>query len=223
MTTRTQNDSISHYFIDVRTFLCFAFTQEEHKMIRSKKRMFPRNNRVSLGKRLKWKVERYWREFRHIPRNIKTIIKWTPVLWNNFDYDYGYLLLMLKFKLKCMREHIVEHDIVVSAPKIGKQIRACEDIITRLKSQTYDYIEEERAAHKEKWGESVWDSIPVITEDDGLCYAMDIYTEKAREQGLEKQEREEKSALYRLGEERRQKDLDDLFRIMRDNIESWWD
>ena len=180
--------------------------------------MFPRHKKPSIWQRLRWKLSPIYWEARCFFPNLKRLFQWLPVVWKDRDFDYNFYLTLMQYKLKRMREHIVEHDIVLATPRIARQIKFCEDTIARL--QTDEYIEAEDKAHEEKWGEQIWDSLPTENE---RSRTLDIYRVKAREQGLEDQERDEQRVLYKLAKTRREKDLDRLFRVQRKYLEGWWD
>lgn len=183
------------------------------------RRLFPRDKGPSLWRRFKWKVDAVWTFIRNIPDNIRMICEWIPVLWSNWDWDYNFLLITLRYKLHRMSKHISEHDHLVNSQKYAKQMACCVDIIDRLLNN--EYTTEEEKLHEDKWGELIMDSYPA--EDYPGCHTLDIYRVKARESGEEEAERQETMQLHDLARARREKDLDILFRIMRKNIERWWD
>jgi len=74
--------------------------------------------------------------------------------------------------------------------------------------------------HDRKWGELVLGSTP---SDDGLTSVMtmdypNVKTEKDRAQ----ERRDNRIALMRL-EKAKQRDIDELFAIMANHIQGWWD
>jgi hypothetical protein len=156
----------------------------------------------------------------NVPSNIKMICQWIPVLWNNWDWDYNFLFDILRYKMDRMSKHLAEHDVGVTAWQRAAQLKACVDIIDRIQDGSLSYTKEEQKAHEEKWGETIHESVE--TEDPGL-FKLDMYSQKARDERLEEQERKEQLAIYELGRNRKQKDLDVLFRIMRKRVEYWWD
>lgn len=168
-------------------------------------------------RKIKWKFEAFRTWLEAIPLNIKMICQWIPVLWGNWDWDYVFLLDVMRYKMARMSRCIAECDRGFDSQRHAKQLQACVDIIDRLRSDSYLKYEERQ--HEKKWGEFVVERIP---RDDGLI-KLDFYHVKARELGLEEQERAELRVIRNLAYRRRQKDLDVLFRIMRKRIEFWWD
>lgn len=43
---------------------------------------------------------------------IKNLIRWAPVIWNDYDFDHSYIYKILKFKLKNQAEHLKSNGIV---------------------------------------------------------------------------------------------------------------
>jgi hypothetical protein len=172
----------------------------------------------SLWERTRWKIEAIWIFIRNVPSNIVTICQWIPILWNNWDWDYNYFLTIVQYKIRRMSKHIKEHGHFVNSDEVCAQMDECVEIIDRFFKA--DYVKEETAAHKEKWGETIYECIPCETEGH---FRLDIYSAKARELELEEQERKEILAIYNLNDKRSEEDLDRLFELMRDKLQYWWD
>ena len=188
-----------------------------------KKRIFPRDHKPSLWRRIRWKLQNLRSFLENIPNNIIMICQWIPILWNNWDWDYNFLMDVMQYKIQRMSNHIKEHDRLMNSQKYAAQMQLCADTIQRLRED--NYIEHEVEEHNSKWGQLICESIPLEEEHPsfGILYKMDLYHEKARELGLEDQEQEEMQALRELEDARRQADWDLLFSQMRENIQSWWD
>jgi len=169
-----------------------------------------------------YKVLWMYQDVVSLPRKVwlfvKKVVKYAPLLWSDRDFDYSYIFEVLRFKLKLTREHIIDHNILVNADEVGKEIKYAEDILDRLTTQGY-YDEEAHQKHEEKWGESVWN---MKTIEGSTAKLLDSYRVKARELGLEDQERKEERRLHEADDAAREKDLDDLFVHLRKHIEGWW-
>jgi len=71
-------------------------------------------------------------------RFLKRIISWIPVLYNDEDWDYAYLLYIIDFKLKQIREVILDDDIHVDSSKTVKKIDIIRGRLDRyLNSEKY--------------------------------------------------------------------------------------
>jgi len=79
-----------------------------------------------------WRIKRlFW--------NIKRLIKWVPVIWNNFDFDWVYLIKVMQTKLKTMEEFYANDRITMSvgAKKHAKNIKICRILCDRLITDEY--------------------------------------------------------------------------------------
>jgi hypothetical protein len=63
-------------------------------------------------------------------RNIKRVIHWLPIIWNDRDWDYYHVYEILKQKLICTEKHIRENGLhvyhKVDADEIKEAIRMIE-------------------------------------------------------------------------------------------------
>ena len=80
--------------------------------------------------------------------NIKRIIEWIPILYNNFDWDYYYLLKIISFKLKLMEKHFREDGVTMSAEKHANEMKSMIEICDRLIEDNYTEIPYEIAESK---------------------------------------------------------------------------
>lgn len=64
--------------------------------------------------------------FVYFPRKLwgffKRLWDYLPLIWNDNDFDYNYTITLIKFKLKRLRDHIIEHDFILHSKKYAKQI-----------------------------------------------------------------------------------------------------
>lgn len=180
--------------------------------------LFPKNKKPSIFRHIRWKVEAARTFTSNVPANMKMICEWVPVLWDNWDWDYNFLLKIMQYKMQRMANHIREHNILVRSEEIADELQECCDIITRLQAQEYTPFEE--GVMEAEYGKHCMDSLPC--EHEG-CRQLDIYFDKAREEGRE----EEADAVYtnirNLAMAREQRDYHRLFTLMRDKIQGWWD
>lgn len=164
-----------------------------------------------------------WNFPRRLIRFLIRLFHYLPILWRDQDFDYAYILHMLHFKLKRTRKHIAKHKVIANWPAVAQQIWIAEKMIqAHFESK---WTEVEQAAHDQKYGELVQNFIKDHELDSkfGESYKCDSYRELAREQGLEKQEREQQKAIWELHSQREQTNLDNLFIHLRKHIEDWWD
>lgn len=79
-----------------------------------------------------------WNEIKNLPYNIKNIIRWIPVLWNNFDWDSEYLLDIMRFKLSRMEKYFRNDAIIADNEEIAKKISSAIYFIDKLCDGVYE-------------------------------------------------------------------------------------
>ena len=156
---------------------------------------------------------------KRIVRFVGKVFAYLPVLWRDEDYDYAHILSLLQYKLKRTRLHILKHDIILDAQEVADQITHAETLIQRL--QDDDYLPELEKAHTEKYGEQINTSRQSANNPD--CDIWTYHRAKATTPELHEQERKEQQEIWRLVEEAREKDWNELFLFLRDNVRNWWD
>lgn len=68
----------------------------------------------------------------------RKVREYRRVLKNDGDFDYGFILIMLQYKLRRTREHIIKHNILMDATKIGAQIQVVEKLLQRVIDDKYE-------------------------------------------------------------------------------------
>lgn len=120
--------------------------------------------------------------------NIKNIIRWIPVLWNNWDWDYGFLYSIMLNKLNNMYDFFMSSSAMIAdAQETAEQIKYIIDRLDRLAN--YSHAE-------------------YLTD-------ADFNWESATEEEIEK--------IFKDANVLEEKDHQEIFDFMRDNIRGWWD
>jgi len=168
------------------------------------------------GKKAKEKIKDF---FRNIKLGIPNLIKWTPVIWKDRDWDQHFLYVILQFKLKQMEQLQRKYGISTNSKDYADQMKVCILLLERIIKS--DYLMNTLKPHEEKWGESKLD-FDRIPDKPGLNTAV-FTVEKAITPEQIKQENKERMKLYKHVDNLEKQDLDMLFKLMRKNIEGWWD
>ena len=125
---------------------------------------------------------------------ITNLIKWAPTIWDDRDWDYDFFYMLMLKKLEFMENFYRNHGHCVGNEDVANQIKECCELIKILLED--DYNKEEFDKHNQKWGR---------------------FTEK------DKEAQEEFHLCIEKENELRQKDREELFGIIKENIDSWWD
>lgn len=163
--------------------------------------------------------EKVLRKINGIKHGIFNIIKWSPILWNDRNWDHYYLYIILQFKLKQMEDLQRNHGIALNSKKYANQIKKCILILDRLIKD--DYLFNALGPHEKKWGETKLNFKQLPKNKD--LFEVIINAKKAGTEEKLKQEKKERTRLYKHANKMREQDLDLLFRNMKKYVEGWWD
>lgn len=168
-------------------------------------RIFPNS---ALGKLRNWlgKINLWW--------NIKRILSWIPVLWNNYDFDESYLLRIMEHKFKLMEKFFdSDNAMTASAKRHAYQCRICKNLCKRLAEEDYTSPYDER-------NESVlsrpWKTKPIKNES-GKVIAYKLLDNNTKLEGyyiLLSHKHEDKMI---------QQDIDYLCSMIKKYLREWWD
>lgn len=76
------------------------------------------------------------REIKRIPKNIKNIIDWIPVLWNNHSWDFSFFNEIILHKLKKDEKYFRNSHIIVDWEIVADEIREVIDNLEEYMNQT---------------------------------------------------------------------------------------
>lgn len=104
-----------------------------------------------------------WSEPGHWCRSAAHAAGWLPFLWDDKDWDQVYLWKMMREKLRRMRLHHQEDQVVADWERIAKEIWVAELALDRLIGD--DYAKADWEAHRAKYG-SAFDRR--VEREDGM-------------------------------------------------------
>lgn len=59
------------------------------------------------------------------------------VYWNTCDGDWSSIAVLMHHQIKIVRQHIIAHDIIVDAEKVGRQMLIAQTLLDRILSDNY--------------------------------------------------------------------------------------
>jgi hypothetical protein len=151
------------------------------------------------------------REIRNLPYNIKNILGWLKILWNNFDWDHSFLLDILEYKLSKMKTYFENDAIIVreEADDIVEQLNSCIEACKQLKSEEYE--NEIFAPYYEKYPIK----FDTWTDENGIeCTGLLPLKDKKYSEWMK---------LHKLSIVKNKELRNQLFDTMKDNFDAWWD
>ena len=134
--------------------------------------------------------------------NIKRVIKWLPVIWNDRDWDHTFILKILQFKIYMTRKHMEKNSYHVTYERDMKNMRIAEILLERLQKE---YESEAFDDHYKKWSKirpSAYDFSSYVTPS--------------------KEELREIQTIGKKAKYMKNQDYDYLFKHLKKNIDKWW-
>lgn len=77
------------------------------------------------------------RKLKRIFLRIKNVVRWIPILWNDYDWDHWFIYQILKTKLKYQSEHIRKNGNHVDANQDANRIDLCIRLIEKVQNEEY--------------------------------------------------------------------------------------
>ena len=163
--------------------------------------------------------ETYWFIFGNFWHKLGRSFSWFFFMWGNNEWDYSYIYKVLHKRIKEFRIHTNKYHRHESAPETIKDMDRCLWLLDRLiKVDACDKLYD---LHTEKFGRITIDSTP--HKDDPRLAAVVF--------GYEKCDTEEKYAyapkvshrIHDMEERLYEKYKEELFKILNDKINYWWD
>lgn len=153
-----------------------------------------------------------------IPRGVKNLITWFPVVWKDRNWDQYYIYVVLHKKLSLMEKGL-RNGYNVNADEEADKVKKCVLILDRLIKD--EYHEHAFKRHDEIWGppELKFQDI----EGDSEHKTLNIEHKNVKTKKDEELERKDFKRACEHENELKKQDLDILFRTMRKHIQGWWD
>lgn len=189
-----------------------------------------KNNPPSFWRKLKWELAdiKYWP--RNLKMSIKSVLYWFPIIWKDRNWDYRYIYTILQHKLKAQSKYIGERDIHTTAKRDAEIMMTCVRLIDKVADEFYamEYLDYEKSKHwfepcRDKEGYSTWESEQLSENfDDYFKKYPLIYKRVMNGEGPYGLESKHHIAMN-ISDINQQRAHDLLFKIMEENILSWWD
>jgi hypothetical protein len=173
---------------------------------------------------------------KEIKWGIQNLIYWFPVIWKDRNWDGNYIYEVMKYKLKYQSKYIGKNDRHTRAQQDARKMNLCVKLIQLCQDETYsmEYMD----YHKDRvWftdvidrpGNSLYNSEEVWENYDELFkkYKL-IYRKVLKGEGPFTLDGRDEADIKRIIamnichiNQQRAQNL--LFKIMNENINSWWD
>lgn len=183
-----------------------------------------------------WKFEgRYYHK--NLYRGIKNLFKWLPIIWKDRDWDHSYIFEIIEHKLKSQAKYIKKYGDHISAERDAELMLTCVRLMESVRERYYE-SEYSNYHQTEYWFEDIEDKPGYSTLESELQsenfddyfkkYPL-VYKRVMNGEGIfsidnRDSEGETKQIIaMNIGHINHDRARKLLFKIMEENIETWWD
>ena len=153
-------------------------------------------------------------DIQHFFRRIVQFSKWIPTIWKDCQWDQAFVFDLLQKKLELMKEFYSGNlPNIADKDDVAQEIEDVLVILRRIRANDYLIVALEK--FDKKYPDYSWD---IKTEPDPDDPMLSIWVDNDTEDQTKM-----KRKAYRESDKMEQKDLDDLFILLRKNIQNWWD
>lgn len=152
----------------------------------------------------------------NIKQGFQNLIYWLPVIWKDRNWDYSHFLEILKHKIDAIRLD-VPNWTGRNNEKIAEDIEHAVALIDALVNE--EYQQQAFDEHAFIWGRAKMVFKPISDKFSSAEFVYPSVSDKATQKKAE----EELSKLLFDARAKRREAIDTLFRIIKDNFETWWD
>lgn len=150
--------------------------------------------------------------------NIKRLIAWFPVIWEDRDFDYAFLFAIMQFKISNMRKLHEETRRFVNSDKVIKQLLTCEELLKRL--QKDEYCAKDYEEHDDKYGRLQLKFVKTTRLNTKSCIfeRNKVLTEKDKERETKDFKRIANKEIYMYNQ-----DIELLLNTIKKYHRKWWE
>lgn len=157
------------------------------------------------------------RRLRTLLMRLKRLIRWLPVIWRTRDFDYGYVLDILSYSFGELEQHLLDHNIHVTAERDAKRIRYVRKMIERHLNEVSSNME--YAKHDKKWGDTVGVSVPIPNSNFTEWRSVRLNARTPQEQ---EQETKEFRRAMKKANRLEQRDWHEIWDTIKKYGQGWW-
>lgn len=147
----------------------------------------------------------------------KSLYRWRKIIWQDRTWGNHQILKILIFKLKIDSDAFEKN---AHFDNIGHEVAQMREVVRLLERYNEDeYLRTEKKEHDAKWGE---DRTYFLELEDGNFEWKSERDDKLSPEDL-KIEQEEMREVIQRARDAKEADLKNALKIIRKNIERWWD
>lgn len=162
---------------------------------------------------------RYW--FKRKLWQIRNVIKWLPIIWNQFDFDYRYSIDVFKFQLQKTADHLnSDKALTVSAKDNAKRLQTIIDLMDKVYDEYYGMEYYDRLI--ELYGEDKFKHKFIPCEDKEGYSELKYSYELTETPEMIEEISNKKSELYKESNEKQKRAHKLLWDLIEHNIQGMW-
>jgi hypothetical protein len=185
------------------------------------------------------KIYLWWRYdgkyyYKFLREGIRNIIYWFPIIWKDRNWDSSYIFTMLQHKLKAQAKYIGTKNRLTNSQLNARRMTICVNLIQKIQDDYYaiEYMDYAKNKHwfepcEDRPGYSTWESQEVWEKyDDYFAKYPLIYKKAMKGEGvfsLEGREDDKQVIAMNIAHINEARAHDLLFKILKNDINSWWD
>ena len=189
--------------------------------------------------------EIYWKfigwRLKEFKSSVSKLIRWLPIIWKDRDWDDHYIWELMKNKLRWQANYIAKRDWHTRSELDAKRMRLCANLMDKVQDEFYsseysDYHEADfnwldvpdRTDYKELKIETTSERFNEFFKKYPLVYKKVLMDNKLQMFSIEPRDGEtevdiKQRIAMNIGNYNHNRARKLLFKIMEENIESWWD
>jgi hypothetical protein len=152
---------------------------------------------------------------------VKNLVRWFPVIWKDKDWDDYFIYKILQFKLKNQAEYISRRDWHTRAKRDAEKMMTCVRLIDKITDEYYGMEYMDYYDYNFNFGNPSFEMDVTKDELDTYFVMYPLTFKKVQAQYGDNKDRSSTGLL--MGMDRQEKARKLLFKILEQNIESWWD
>jgi len=159
---------------------------------------------------------------------IRNVLKWLPIIWNQFDFDYTYSIEVFKFQLLKQAELMENNGMLMNSEYQAKRIRTIIKLMDRVYDEYYgmEYFDTVTKLYGEfeyvfePIGETMYN--PITKEEEELSEMKKVWVNEYTENELKRIDLHI-GELISHAQEKQKKAHRVLWLLIEHNIQGFWD
>lgn len=162
----------------------------------------------------------YW--FKRKLWQIRNVIKWLPVIWNQFDFDYRYSIDVFKFQLQKTADHLnSDKTYTLSAKDNARRLQTVIDLMDKVYEEEYGMEYHDKLV--ELYGADKFKHKFINCEDKEGYSELKFSYELTESPEMIEEISKKYNELFKNSQEKQKRAHKLLWELIEHNIQKMWD